>query len=181
MLTSFLPPVLQYVGIQWNGNMQFVMAGGYLPFAIMGYLFSTQEFTRKQRVVLYLLGVFGVVIRYGGTVWLSVQKGSLDRVFFNYHGYYSVFLAVAVFVWFRHSRWIQRLGDHPRLVGLIRTVSGCSFGIYLMHMPIKKLLALFIEPVGWEWRLLVPFLIYGVALGVTYVLKKLPVIRYIVP
>ncbi|MBE6779083.1 MAG: acyltransferase [Ruminococcaceae bacterium] len=181
VLTSLLPPVLQYVGIRWNGQLQFVMAGGYLPFAIMGYLFSTQEFTRRQRIIIYLLGVLGAAIRYGCTVWLSMEKGSLDRTFFSYHGYYTVFLAAAVFVWFRYSRWIQRMGEHPRLATAVKTISGCSFGVYLMHMPINKLLATYIEPVGWEWRLLVPFLIYAMALGITYLLKKVPGLRHMVP
>ncbi len=181
LMTSLLPPLFSYVGLRWNGNLSFVMAGGYLLFTILGYLLSTEQLTRRKRVAIYLFGVLGVAIRYGGTVWLSLRDGTINKTFFNYLGYYSVFLAVAVFVWFRHSRIIDRIADHPRAVKLIGTVSGCSFGIYLMHIIVKTGLALFIDPVGWEWRLLVPFLIYGISLGVTYVLKKLPLLKHIVP
>lgn len=178
---SFLPPVFSYLGIAWNGGFNFVMAGGYLLFTILGYLLSTEELSLKRRIVIYILGILGVVIRYGGTVILSLRDGAINKTFFNYLEYYSVFLAVAVFVWFRHSHVVERIANHQKATKIIATVSGCSFGIYLIHMIVNKALTYIMPDGGWIWRLLVPFLIYGISLLIIFIMKRIPVIKHIVP
>ncbi len=183
LLTSFLPPLFRYVGLGWNGGLNMPMVGGYLMFAILGYLLSTEPLTRRQRVGIYLLGLFGAALRYGMTVLLSLRDGTINKTFFDYGGYYSVFLAVAVFVFFRHLKPLDRLQDNPKAARILSTVSGCSFGVYLSHMFIIRALkeVLPASLLGWEWRLLFPIAIYGIALGITFLLKKIPILKHIVP
>ena len=48
--------------------------------------------------------------------------------------------AVAVFVYFKHlkpNRWLQQ---KPRAAKVIDTLSGCSFGVYLMHKILMRYL-----------------------------------------
>lgn len=181
VLSSLLPPLFGYAKLSWNGNLSMLTMGGYLLYVVLGYLLATEELSKKQRGAIYALGLFGVALRYGMTVWLSMRGGVINKTFFSYTQYYAVFLAVAVFVWLRYAKLPQRWAEHPRLVKVIQTVSSCSFGVYLMHMIVHRELAKVLPTACWEWRLLVPFLIYGIALGATAVLKKIPVLRYLVP
>ena len=49
-----------------------------------------------------------------------------------------------------------------------------------MHMIIVRFFERFLTPFTWQWRLLMPFAIYAIALGVTYLLKKIPGVRVII-
>lgn len=178
---SFLPPILSYFDLTWNNYMNFVLTGGYLNFAIIGYLISTEELNIKKRLCIYFLGILGILIRYGATVYLTLSEGQINRTFFNYHGYYSVFLAVAVFVFIKYSKIVKKIGENEKFTKLLKTISGCSFGVYLMHMIVYRFLARFITTNCWEWRLLVPFLIYGLCVLCTFILKKIPILKHIVP
>lgn len=183
VLTSLLPPLFRYVGLRWNSGLYVPVVGSYLIFVILGYLFSTQELRRWQRIVIYILGLFGAGLRYGMTILLSVRDGVLNRTFFSYTEYYSVFLAVAVFVFFKHLKPIRWLQQKPRAAKVIATLSGCSFGVYLMHKILMRYLQGILpeELLGFEWRLFAPFVIYAAAVLITFLLKKIPVLKHIVP
>ena len=183
LLMSLLPPIFKYIGIRWNSGLSVPMVGGYLLFTILGYLFATEEFSRKKRIIIYAFGIFGALLRYGMTVYLSVRDGAINRTFFSYTEYYSVFLAVAVFVFFKYSSFIKKLELKQKLVDIISQISGCSFGVYLTHMIIIRYLIRLIPEsyLGVEWRILGPFLVYAIALILTFVLKKLPLLKHIVP
>ena len=71
--------------------------------------------------------------------------------------------------------------NNDKIVKIISKISSCSFGVYLMHMLVYRFLKRYLEEFHWEWRLLVPFAIYFIALSVTYLLKKIPFFKNIVP
>ncbi len=180
LLTSLLPPVFKYIGLSWNTNLNMPMSAGYLLFVILGYLFSTEELSRKQRLVIYGFGIFGAVLRYTMTVILSVGDGVINKMFFSYTEYYSVFLAVAVFVMLRYMKPVNFLRDKKEVLSKI---SGCSFGVYLIHMIIIRFFNSILPETffGAVWRMTAPVFIYLIALLITFVLKKIPIIKNIVP
>ncbi len=180
LLTSLLPPVFKYIGLSWNTNLNMPMVSGYLLFVILGYLLSTEELSRKKRVIIYIFGIFGAVLRYGMTVYLSMRDGAINKMFFSYTEYYSVFLAVAVFVLFKYMKSVNFLSDKR---AVLSKISGCSFGVYLIHMIVIRFFnSILPETVfGAVWRMTAPVLIYFVALLITVILKKIPIIKLIVP
>ena len=81
------------------------MTGGYLIFTILGYLLATTDFSKKQRASFYVLAICSALFRYFGTIYLSNKAGLLDRTFFNYMQFHSVFLACGVFIFFKQISW----------------------------------------------------------------------------
>ena len=181
LLNSLLPPIFGYIGIQWNWSLQMITMGGYLFFAVLGYLLATCEFSKKQRIIIYLVGLFGALLRYFATIILSMRDGQINKTFFSYTAYYSVFLAVAVFVLFKNLPIIEKLGANEKAAKIIKNVSGYSFGIYLIHMIIRNMLGSYLPTNCWEWRIFAPFAIYLIALFAVFLMKKIPVIKHIVP
>lgn len=182
-LNSFLPPIFKYLGLRWNSGFTVSMVGGYLLFVILGYLFATEEFSPNKRKIIYALGLFGAALRYGMTIYLSVRDGVINKMFFSYTEYYSVFLAVSVFVIFKNSKILKNVESNIKVVNIISKISGCSFGVYLMHMFIIRFAHKILPATcfGAEWRVFAPFIIYAIAVLLTFILKKLPVVKYIVP
>ncbi len=183
VLNSLLPPIFKYIGLRWNSGLTVPMVSGYLVFSIFGYLFATENFSRKKRIVIYALGIFGALLRYGMTVYLSIRDGVINKTFFSYTEYYSVFLAVAVFVFVKNSKFVKSFELNQNIADIVSRISGCSFGVYLMHMFIIRFLREVLPEslLGVEWRVFAPLVIYAIALSLTFILKKLPVLRHIVP
>lgn len=181
VLGSLLPQVFAYLGLAWNYNLSMQTVSGWLIFPIIGYLFATTDFTKIQRIIIYVLALFSATLRYFGTVLLTRESGVLNKTFYGDIAYFSVMLACGVFVFFKYNNIIKKLENNDKISKIISKISSCSFGVYLMHMLIFRFLGRYIEVYHWQWRLLVPFVIYFIALITTYILKKIPVLKYIVP
>lgn len=181
LFNSFVPAVCRYLEIPWNSGLNLMIVPGYLIFPIIGYLFSITEFSKKQRII-YALGVLGVCLRYFGTYILSLKDETLNRTFWDgYYSYHSVFLACAVFTFFKYSSVVEKMVRSEKIVKLLKEVSACSFGIYLIHILVRREIVKIITPDCWESRILVPFLIYGLSFAIIYVMRKIPVLKKIIP
>ena len=181
VINSLLPSLFSYLDLTWNYSLSMQTVGGLLIFTILGYLFSVTEFTKKQSVIIYFLAISAVLLKFVGTVIFSYEKGALDKTFYGYTSYIAVLQACGVFLFFKRSKIIKRIGEKKKISTIISKISSCSFGVYLMHMILYRFFARYIAEFHWEWRLIVPFVIYTGCLLVTYLLKKIPVVKYIVP
>ena len=160
--------------IPMNGSFQIPVAGGYILYVILGYLLATTDMTRKTRIFLYILGFAGAGIRFGSTI--------LGQTFWGYMKFPAVFLAVGAFVAAKYGPW-DKLESTPKIRRIVTTLAGTGFGVYLMHMIVFRILqdatGLGMES-GW-WRFVMPFVIYGICVVLVLILKKIPVLKYIVP
>ena len=168
--------------IPMNGSIQIPVAGGYILYVILGYLLATTDMTRKTRILFYILGLAGAGIRFGSTILGSSESAGLDQTFWGYMKFPAVFLAVGVFVAAKYGPW-DKLENTPKILRIVTTLAGTGFGVYLMHMIVFRILqdatGLSMES-GW-WRLVMPFVIYGICVVLVLILKKIPVLKYIVP
>lgn len=180
-LISLLPSLFTYLGLAWNYALAPIMSSGYLIYAILGYLLATAEVSKGRRIAIYVLAVFSLLLRYFATLLLSQRDGTLNRLFFDYLQYHTVFLAAGVFLLFKHSKVIDRLSKNDRFIRIIKTLSGLSFGVYLIHQAVIIFLQRFIDPTTFTWRLAVPFLIYLISVAIIFLLKKIPILKHIVP
>lgn len=178
---SLLPALFKELGISWNYSISMPMMGGYLIYPVLGYLLSRTELKKSYRVIIYILGVLGALQRYVMTYILSEKAAFIDKTYFSYTEYYAFFLASAVFVFFKYSKIIAGITKNKWAAKYIPQIASLSFGVYLLHMIVYRLLTNLITENIWQWRLLVPFLIYGICLIGTYTIRKIPVIKRIIP
>ena len=177
-----IPKLLKFVGIEWNENLNFPVATGYVIYIVLGYLLSTQDIKKKYRILVYLLGIFALFVRYFGTYYLSYKDGVLNRSLWGYTFFTGLFLSVAVFVFFKnidYSRYIKK----EKIATIIGKISSCSFGIYLIHKVVMyyEVRLSGVNTLSWKWRTIGAILTYFVCLCIIYVLKKIPLIRKVVP
>lgn len=179
---AFLPVVFSQVGLSFNGALSFPLTGSYIIFVLLGYLLSTETLKKEHRYIIYAVGLLSGIFRYISTYLLSTSAGIIDKTFFGYAQFHSVFLSVAVFIFFKEINW-SKIFDTEKKSKLLSTVSACSFGIYLIHMIIYRFLAfeVGINSNCWQWRLLAPFLIYFIGLANTLIMKRIPLIKKMVP
>lgn len=181
ILYSLLPNVFKLIGLGWNSNLTMLTVGSYLIHPILGYLIATTDFSKPQRGIIYLGGIFSAVFRYVGTVILTKQDGKINESIFSYNAFYAVLLACAVFVFFKYMPLNKFIEARPKLAKAVGTVSSCSLGVYLIHMFIIRFWRESCETDYSLWRLLAPFAVYAIALGFVFTVKKIPVLKKLFP
>lgn len=181
VINSVIPFCIRLSGkdLAWPLSVQAV--SGSLLYIPIGYLLHRYELSRKGRIILYALGVCGLLMHMAGTHILSMKAGSIVSTFKGYQNVPCVLYSVGIFTFFRYNaeKWMNRKPVQKTLLFL----SGYSFAIYLMHWFIMDLFrrAFDIDTRLLAYRLGAPVLIAAVAVGIAFVMKKIPLIRKIVP
>ena len=176
---AVLPLVFNFFGIGIT-LPKLPILGSYMIFMFIGYYISTYSIGKKWRIVIYALGIGGLLVQLCGTWILSYHYNRLFTIFKGYVNAPSVFYATAVFTFFKHLEG-KKICDG--LYKICKPFVPTTFGIYLIHryfilfawdyLHIAKTSVLFIT-IG---SIVVFFLSYAVV----KVLQKIPVVKKILP
>ena len=182
LLGSVLPFASNMLEIPWSTAFELPVANTWVMYAILGYLLANTDVPKKWRALIYVLAIAAFVLRYIYTYVGSYDLGATDRTLFDYGAFTGVLPAVAVFLMFKYINWDKTiLAKHA---GLIASISGCAFGVYLIHIFIlnEVVLGYFgLQATRLFVRAACPFIIFGVSLAIVAVLRKIPVVKEIIP
>ena len=165
-------------------KMSFFLTLGYTGYFVAGYYLSVKELNKKQRAVLYILGIVGQIAGIVLTWSDSVRLGHASD---TYNGYLTLAVlaqSVAVFVLGKYA--LSRIRLSERGEKLVLALSRDCFGVYLVHpffiTEASKYLVgdlLLRSPLLW-----IPVTSLGVAvvsLAVSALLNRIPLVKkYIV-
>lgn len=181
-INILLPFVAKVVGLTWNSQAAFPIMGGYLTYVVLGYLLKDASLSKSYRILIYVMGIAGVLVRYVHTVVASDASGALVESTWGYTNAPCFVESIAVFVFAKQVDW-QRLFRSESSQRALSVVAGCSFGIYLIHM------ILFWYGLHWtglnggdiEWRLFGPPVAYVICLALVWLGKRVPVVKELLP
>ena len=178
---SFLPVASQIIGISYNNDLS-IQIGNYIVFVILGYLLSTTEINKKKRIIIYVLGILSVILRYSLTYYWSTQEGKIIKTLFGYSQFHSILLAVAVFIFINNINF-KFISNNEKMVNIISKIASCSFGIYLLHQIVMyyEITLLNVDIHSWSWRTVGIVTTYLISLAIVYILKKIPILKKVVP
>lgn len=183
IFNGFLPNILGLFEIYWNEALS-IRINGYLIYVLLGYLLSTENLEKKQRILIYIGALIGLIYRYTTTFILSKASGIVTRTTWGgYFSWHCMLLSCAVFIFIKGLQLDKRLKNRTRIIKLLSTISGCSFGIYLIHMIIKYYLTYWLNwnVYSWSYRTIGIIITYCISLCVVYLLKKIPYLNRVVP
>lgn len=178
---SVLPVICTIFNIIYNNDLT-ILLGGYILFVLLGYLISTQEIKKRYRVIIYVLGILSMIFRYVMTYYWSTKAQNVDRTLFGYIQFHSVFLAAAVFIFVKNIKFNEIIKNN-KISKFLSKISSCSFGIYLIHQIVMyyETHLLNINIYGWKWRTIGIITTYLISLTIVYILKKIPILKKVVP
>ena len=107
-------------------------------------------------------GTIGLIYRYSVTYLLSKSSG---------------------FVVIKESKIVGKICDKYKITNILQIVSSCSFGIYLLHQIVKYYFVtlLNINTASIIFRTIGSIIIYFLCLSIVYIMKKIPLLKRIVP
>lgn len=182
---SVLIPFLRNVfSISMTWPFSLAVGHRHMMYAVIGYLLYRYDLTKRQKTAVYILAAAGLLMHICGTYQLSMAAGAVDRTYKGFDNLPSMLYAVGIFVFFKDH------GDRLMRTALgrpVRFLAGYTFGIYLTHHYImegvKYCFARFLHISGYslKYRLGAPLVIVLLAVALVYVMRKIPVLRRIVP
>ena len=184
IFTSVAPYLFHFINVPWNADINISVASGYVMYVVLGWLLADEDFklSSNQLKLLYACGILCLFIRYGYTYISSSESGQVDRLFFSYMAFTAVIPSVAIFMWFKnHEPHFSSLARHRNLIA---TVSGASFGVYLIHklMLDNVVCGIFGVSMNSVWlRAVGALVIYLICLLLVLVMKRVPFLQKIVP
>lgn len=182
IFNALLPNLSALVGINYNSDFS-VRIGSYVVYLFLGYLLSTATIPKKFRILLYLGGVLAIIWRYTTTLNASFAHGYLVKTTWGYTQFHTIILASAVYVFIK-TLPVDKISDKTKTI--LAKLASCSFGIYLCHILVMHYEAGVLRRIGlptasWAWRFFCPLLTYTLCVGLVLLLKKIPILRRIVP
>ena len=157
----------------FNGNIN------YLLYIILGYYLSKKEISKKKRIILYILAILCLLFRYFHTTYFSLQTNTLNENSWGYLSVLSVITTSSIFIFLKNKKY----NISEKNMKIITKISGCSFGVYLIHILVRSKITtmLHLEPANFMYKLLFPIIVYLISLLIIYILKKIPILKKIVP
>ncbi|MBQ7346149.1 MAG: acyltransferase family protein [Oscillospiraceae bacterium] len=157
-------------------DMNMDMVTGYSFYFVLGYVLDDMVLTKKQRTIIYCLGVAGVLSSVGLNAWVTWITQAPCSTYHRNSAVGVLLAAVCVHTWCKY-----RPHHNEKLNSWICKLSRYSFGAYLIHVFVMDTL----ERLGLDTLcaapvITIPAISLLTAIGsfaISFVLNKIPVIR----
>lgn len=176
----FFPFIIKVLCINYTFPLSLTVGSGYLIYIMVGYLVYKNEIPLITRIIVYILSIGGLLIHIVGTYKLSMEQGSIVETYKGYIAVPCVLYSVGVFVFIKQLSLILKFENVRRLISIL---SKYTFSLYLMQWFMLHYIGHYtsINTLSIGYRLGAPFIIFAIVIVVTYVLRKIPILRHIVP
>lgn len=154
---------------------------GYLFYALYGYYIHKYGVSKKIRFLLYVLSIFSVLVIFIGTCYLSMSSGTYVDLLKSYIGVPVLLYSSGLFVFIKYD--FIKVMENKSVNKFVSFLDHYTFGIYLIHWFIIQFFMeiLNIDITSVVYRFLAPFLIILICVVITYCIRKIPVVKRIIP
>ena len=151
----------------------YLIVEGYAGYFVLGYLLGKKDWSRKQRCIIYGLGILCIFLAVFGTYYHS----NVQAIDFFYNGGYtfnSYCIAMALFLFVRYE--LPPIKGH--VAAVVDTLGNLAYGVYLMHVLVMDLLAEWIQfPALYQNVLFQIMATIILSFALSYVLYRIKAIR----
>ena len=181
-ICNVIIPFVNYVlelGFSWNYKI--VVASEYLLYVCGGYYVYHYPPAKKAKILIYGLAIAGLMAHLIGTYLLSMTAGSIQYLYKGYNNLPCLLYTLGIFLLlYDAGKWLCK---NQKLCAAINWLGKYTFSAYLMHwfllVSLKNIIH--VDERNLIYRLITPFVIFAVSVVITWVIRKIPVIKRIVP
>jgi surface polysaccharide O-acyltransferase-like enzyme len=168
-------------------NLRLYPFTGCIAYLMFGYLLNVNVLTKQRHIIyFYIIGILGFILTPVLMMTACYVNGKYGRNFGDYMNFNVCMYTVGMFMFFKYSvdRYLKKLIKRNRFKKALIALSDCSFGIYLLHYNIYRiLLRIDFHPhsVGFP-ILFIPFysfLIFSISFVCIYFMRKIKILKEI--
>ena len=134
MTDDFLPKGIQTYVSMLNEHMNSIspkLVLGYTIYFVLGYYLESINLSKRQRGIIYLLGVIGFTSTIVLSAITSIKWHTPNEYYYGYFTINVLLESIAVYVWFKNN--VKRYRYFENIIVLL---SKYSYGAYLIHILI---------------------------------------------
>lgn len=177
-----IPFLLSAFHIDMAWPLEINVVSGYAIFVVMGYLIHKIDFTLNQRCIIYILGLAGLLMHFGGTYYESYALGDVSQIYKNLT-YAPIVMYSGAFLLF--IKQISEKVMKTNISKYVHFIKKYTFPIYLMHYYIIEILNRYLHLTNYTksifYRLGMPFIVIPITIIITAVIRKLRLGKKVLP
>lgn len=169
-------------------NLGFVLpisvsiGSGYLLFICLGYLISNSNFSRTSQFVIYSLSIFELLLHMIGTYDLSMAANQVISTYKGYNNLPCVLYSAGIFLFFK--RLGTSIMSNKLINKIVQKLSSYTFGVYLTHVFVLQTIFRMFPNINSKllvWRAFSPLLVFTISVVITWIIRKIPGLKKIMP
>lgn len=178
---SLLPFIFGFLNINFNSDLKLPLTGGgYLLFVLFGYYVNKYDIKLIFRIIIYCLGIVGLLTHLLGTHFASFNAGQIVQTYKGYLNVPSIVYASAIFTFFKY---VKKGKIFNGIYKICKFISPMSFGIYLIH---SLILEFFIYKLPFDstnifFRTFGALGLYVVCGAIVWCIQRIPILKKLTP
>ena len=151
----------------------------FVGYFVAGYYFQHYSLMRKTRLLFYALGILSWAFIFLGSTQLSIEKNTPNEYLMGNFRPMTFAMATGIFLFAKEFLGRRTFG--VRVERVVLWLSGCTFGIYLVH---PLIISAFLKLGGNLYFIssfisvpLISCILFLVSLFITALIKKIPLIH----
>ena len=153
---------------------------GYIIYIVAGYIIENYRFNFILKLLIYLLGIISLLIHIIGTKILTIRYKKVITLHKGYLNLPCIIYSCSLFLLLKEYNYLLfKIFDKK----IINKIGSLTIGPFFIHLPVIDLCRnIFkINIFSFSYRLFGGIIITIICLIITFFLKKLPLIKYLVP
>ena len=185
IINTAIPFCLQLLRVFLDITISFpysiAVLANYLIWPVCGYLLYYYPPSGSLKLITYFFSITGLLLHIIGTEILSYKADAVDQTFKGYNNLPCVLYSVGVFMFLYDIAGY--VVANKKIEKIVSELSSYTFAIYLMHWYILEILKHFlkIDNRSIIWRLGAPIPVCMIVILITFIMRKIPIIKKIVP
>lgn len=185
----FIPFILKLinrdpsVNLAWRYSLPVVL--NYMWFVFAGYVLHKVEIPLKFRLVIYALAIAGLLVHILGTVAVSDKAGKIDDFYKGYENLPCVLYSMGIFVFVKYG--VRKISTE-KLDRVVFRLQKYTLEMYLLHRLLYPFISdiivknlKFIDRASLGFTFTAALILIPLCILITFILRKIPIVKYIVP
>lgn len=174
-----IPFALKILEWEISNSINVLVSTQYMFYAILGYLLHNEKIDKKLTIFIYIIAIISLLTNMFGTYILTSKYRHIINSFRGYTNLPCTVYSAGVFLFVKNI--LQ--GKNQLFYKVIKKLKSYTYPICLIHgfvMDILKLIFKF-NIYSLLYRLLIPLVIIPICIIITYIVKKIPILRRVLP
>jgi len=157
--------------------IQLNLACNSMLYVLIGYVLNKKELKKSTRIIIYILGIIGLLVHILMTQKLSLDAGKIIDTYKGYQNIPNIAYSIAIFV------FVKQVTSKIKFQKIFCFLAKYTFAMYLMQYFIYTTVQ---KITKWDthamiYRLGMPFIVIAITIIITWILRKIPIVKKIVP
>jgi surface polysaccharide O-acyltransferase-like enzyme len=188
LAVSVIPFIEKVIGVDSKIDLHSI--SGYIGYLVLGYILGKKTISLKVFIFSVAIYLLMVIFTASGTYYLTLSNdGKFSDYLYSYLAPNTIIAAISCFILIKYVAINSAVFNNTTLLKMVKKLSACSFGIYLIHPVFIYLfktgsIGLELSAFSGDPLLFIPLtslIVFLLSFFMVLFIKKIPVINLIAP